>query len=113
MLNDKDGGGPPCSRKQCNLFVRSFVNNGYIPSFASIYVSLEHEDEHMHEVMEDICGTSNDVWRKKTRSLRNSWWRIILNSFPTRCFIFGTIMIDTRHALGEKPGFSTMVSTTF
>jgi hypothetical protein len=67
MLNDKDGGGPPCSRKQCNLFVRSFVNNGYIPSFASIYVSLEHEDEHMHEVMEDICGTSNDVWKKKNK----------------------------------------------
>ncbi len=46
------------------FLVRSFAN-GYNPNFASFYVSLEHEDGHMHEVMEDICKTWDDVRKKK------------------------------------------------
>jgi hypothetical protein len=46
------------------FLAKSFAN-GYIPSFASFYVSLEHKDRHMHEVMEDICSTWDDVWKKK------------------------------------------------
>jgi hypothetical protein len=64
MLKDKDGGGPPYSKNDVTFSAKSFAN-GYIPSFTSFYVSLEHEDGHMHEVMEDICGTWDDVWKKK------------------------------------------------
>ncbi len=45
------------------LLVKSFVN-GYIPSFASSNVFLEHENGHMQEVIEVICGTWDDVWKK-------------------------------------------------
>ncbi len=61
------------------LLAESFAN-GYIPSFAFFYVSLEHENGHMEEVTEEICGTWDDVWKKKMKSLRNSWCKTIFNS---------------------------------
>jgi hypothetical protein len=54
----------PTLENDATFLAKSFAN-GYIPSFTSFYVSLEHEDGHMHEVMEDICGTWDDVWKKK------------------------------------------------
>jgi len=46
------------------LLAISFIK-GYIPSSSSFYVSLEHEDGHMHEVMKETHNTWDDVWKKK------------------------------------------------
>jgi hypothetical protein len=41
-----------------------------VTSFASFYVSLEHEDGHMQDVTEEICGTWDDVWKKKNEEFK-------------------------------------------
>jgi hypothetical protein len=66
-------------KNDLTFLVKSFAND-YIPSFASFYVSLEHENEHMQEVMEEICDTWDDVRKKKLRNLKSSWWKTIFNS---------------------------------
>jgi hypothetical protein len=44
------------------FLARSFIE-GYIPSFSSFYVSLEHEDGHMQDVTKETCNTRDDVWK--------------------------------------------------
>jgi hypothetical protein len=70
MQNGKHGGNQSCPRNDVALLSRSF-SSGYIPIYASICVSLEHKDNHMHDVTNEIQHSWDDVGVRKMTCLRD------------------------------------------
>lgn len=93
------------------FLAKSFAN-GYIPSFASFYVSLEHENEQCKKWWRDMQYMG---WcaKKKLRNLRSSWWKTIFNNSWTNYFIFRTTIIDTRQGTKANVVNLTMNITTY
>jgi hypothetical protein len=86
----------PVLENDVALLSRSF-SSGYIPIYASFYVSLEHKDNHMHDVTNKIQDSWDDVGVGKMTCLRHLVQKQPSSVFATKCFIFGTTITNTRH----------------
>jgi len=86
----------PIIKNDVALLSRSF-SSGYIPIYASFYVSLEHKDNHVHDVTNKIQDSWDDVGVMKNDMFEASCSKTTLKCFATKCFIFGTTITNTRH----------------
>ncbi len=96
MQNGKHGGNNLVLENDVALLSRSF-SSGYIPIYASFYVSLEHKDNHTHDVTNEIQCSWDDVGVRKNDMFDASCSKTTSCVFATKCFIFGTTITNTRH----------------